>query len=167
MDALWQKLADPSNLLKWVTTLGPVPKGAERLKYELARPEGWSPVWFPIWSFDNPSIHGGNRPGTLDPFLASLGLSAAEVFPLPAHSSDIHKVVEHTHARGVKSFEEQYYGDPRILTVPTYKRIFQECFEKDPAVASPEVIAADVQSLVATMAAVAVKEGGEIPKRLR
>lgn len=56
---------------------------------------------------------------------------------------------------------------PHILSVPTYKRIFQEPFDSDPALASPEVIAADVQTLVATMAAVAVKEGGEIPKRLR
>lgn len=137
------------------------------MRYELARPEGWSPVWFPIWSFDNPSIHGGNRPGTRDPFLASLRLTEAEVFPLPAHSSDIHKVVEHTHARGVRSFEAQYYSDPRVLSVPTYKRMFQEAFEKDPSVASPEVIEADVRGLVETMAAVGVKKGGEIPKRLR
>lgn len=167
MNAFWQKLAEPANLLKWVTLLLPVPKGAKRWKYELACPEGWSPVWFPIWSFDNPSIHGGNRPGTRAAFLGSLGLPDAEAFPLPAHSSDIHKVVEHTHDRGVRSFETKYYQDPHILSVPTYKRMFQEGFEKDPSVASPEVIEAGVRLLVETMAAVAVKKGGEIPKRLR
>ena len=131
----------------WVKTLGTVPKGPERLKYEQARPEGgWSPIWFPVWSFDNPSIHGGSRPGTREPFLRALGLPDAEVFPLPVHSSDIHKPVEHTHARVVTSFESEYYDDPQPHTLATYKDRFKGKFESDPSVARAEVIAADVHS---------------------
>ena len=91
----------------------------------------------------------------------------AEVFPLPVHSGDIHKVVEHTHARGVKSFEDWYYTDPRIHSVSKYKRKFQEAFENCSSVAGPATIEGDVRSLVETLAAVGRSGGGEIPKGLR
>jgi hypothetical protein len=170
-NAFWRLLEDPANLAKWVTTLGAAPSGFIRQVYEEGKAAGPGvscpvPLWFPIWSFDNPGIHGGK--GTpLSQVLASIGLGDTEKFNLPVHSSDIHKVIEHTHARLVGSFCKLYESDIQPQKVGEYKSILRKLFYTKSSIASAKVIHGDVMSLRATLEKILENQGGEIPKPLR
>ena len=157
---------DPEKGKLWRDTLGPVPASdAERCRFELEPTPlgGWqgdcSPGmpagWLPILSFDNPSIHD------------KLGLPAHRRFPLSTRSSDIHKVVEHTHARLVKAFEQWYYVDPQVYTVAAYKGVIERIFKTDPGVASAKTIMNDVRTIPGLAAEIIARGGGEVPKVFR
>lgn len=179
--AFWKQLTKPrdpdddedkGNMARWVGALGRVPRGEEeRGKFvpegTPSPPGGWARLWFPVWSFDNPSIHGGTGGKQLEAVLSRIGLPAAEVFDLPVHSSDMHKVVEHTHSRIVDAFEDWFYSNPKPYPLAAYKEVIKLLFYDDPGVAAPNVIEGDVCTLPLTLEAIAAVEGREIPKRLR
>ncbi len=166
-EAFVGKMRDPANVQLWQEALGPVPTDpAERSRFEMGpMPEGgWPDFWSPIWSFDNPSIHGGPGGSSV---LEALGISQADHFELPVRSSDIHKVIEHTHARLVIKFEEWYYYDPQQYELRAYKVVFERCFYDAACVASANVIMKDVLSIPRLAAKVVAERGGEVPKRFR
>ncbi len=151
----------------WSDALGPVPRSeAERARFEMGPrpPKGWPAVWHPIWSFDNPNIHGGLSALSV---LEAMEWTEANNFPLPACSSDIHKVIEHTHARLTAAFFKWYYNDRRLHSLRRYKVVHEEFFYTNPAVASADVIMGDVMSLTTTLLKIAEAKGGEIPKKYR
>lgn len=139
---------------------------AERARFEVGPrpPKGCEDVWYPIWSFDNPNIRGGLSALSV---LEATGWTEADLFPLPARSSDIHKVIEHTHARLSEAFHKWYYNDRRLHSLRRYKVVYEEFFYTDPAVASADVIMGDVVGLTATLLKIAQAKGGEIPKKYR
>ncbi len=160
-------MAQPHKRAAWEAALGLVPFPAqERQRFELAcmPPGGWPWEWKPIWSFDNPSIHGGVG-GAL--VLQALGIPKAQHFELTVRSSDIHKVIEHTHARLVGQFEDWYYIDPQPYELSVYKGVLEQLFYTRYEVASAEVIMEDVQSMPGTLAKVISAAGGEIGKPWR
>lgn len=88
----------------WEALLGPVPTSwAEHSRFELqpVPAGGWQKFWQPICSCDNPSIHGGIQATAI---ARGLRLKDTDPFSLPAHSSEIHDVVEHGHARLTDAF---------------------------------------------------------------
>ena len=169
--ACGQLLAVEENRAKWEETLGPVPVGEERLKYELhpSPAGGYAPYWGPIYSFDNPSIHGGKAGSpTHEAVLQAIGLARCEVFDLPVRSSDIHKVVEHAHGRVQEVFNRWFYNDPTPYEIRGVKNmVLGAVYEPQYKVTPPEVIAPDTDSLIATSVGIAVRAGGEIPQPLR
>ena len=161
--AVYERIGD--NRQRW-EELGDWPfPNEERSRFEQAPmpPGGWL-GWLPIRSFDNPNIHGGTKAEAIK---AALQWDDAEVFQLPVRSSDIHKVIEHTPARLVGAFQRWYYDNLTECPLSEYKRKLEELFYKDPSVASPDVIRADVESLPYTYRQVVEKQGGEISKAYR
>ena len=165
-DAAIQLISDPEKGRLWRDTLGPVPRSdEERCRFELEptpvggwlppQPPGIPPGWPPILSFDNPSIHD------------KLGLPAHQRFPLPVRSSDIHKTVEHTHARLGAAFERWYYADPQVYPVAAYKGVLEQIFKTDPGVASAATIMKDVCTIPGLAAMIIARGGGEVPKEFR
>jgi hypothetical protein len=133
-------MRDPANRKVWLDLLGPVPASdAERSRFELqpSPPGGWRNFWSPIWSFDNPSIHGEKSAQAI---LQHMNWTAADIFPLPAWSSDIHKVIEHTHSRLVDVFFTWYYNDRKLHSVRRHKAELEETFHNHPVEASADVI---------------------------
>lgn len=120
----------------WEYYLGPVPdtrhlpegrqtardSGRLRQRFELQHqePELWAQEtdWNPIWSFDHPTIHGGE---TGAPVLEALGLSEAEHFPLTHNSPDLHRVVERTHARLCRRFDRWFLLQRQEHPMSRYK----------------------------------------------
>lgn len=98
----------------------------------------------PIYSFDHPNIHGGKKPQAV---MRALGLTLADHFMLPTHSCDIHRVIEHTHARLVRTFQTWLYEDSAQYNLATYKAVLETLFYHGAGVAEPHVIAKDVKGL--------------------
>jgi hypothetical protein len=97
-----------------------------------------------------------------------LQLEAPDHFELPSNSCDIHRVIEHTHARLVAAFNDWLYHDPSdMLTMDDYKRKLEELFYNDPSVASPAVIMGDVATLPELYEEIISKEGGWAAKAFR
>lgn len=169
--AFWAKLSIPSNMVKWVQQLGlPYKLGAQRSRYEqVAAPPGSLPAFFfPIWSWDRCSIHGGKGGASLEGVLNAVGLPKAEFFDLPTRSgSDMHRVIEHVHARLVSAFETWFARDPQPYSTQYYKAVLAQLFYTCPQVASPAVIEAAVRTLPAVLAQVALQNGGEVSKLYR
>lgn len=117
--------------------------------------------WAPIFSFDKPPIHGGKDtsfPGR--PVLQALGLEAPQNFPLIPHSPDIHRVIEHTHARLVGEFNDWLYHNPsNKITTKEYKEKLVELFYGSPTVARSEVITKDVFGLVFCFKDIVARDG--------
>lgn len=158
----------------WVTALGELPSDpAVRAKFELEPGpytflEGFGgATWPAVWSWDNPSCHGGTKPGTRQALLERMGMAAAERFPLPVRSSDLHQLVEHTHARLVAAFEKWYHYDPQPYDLRDYKAKLEHLFYNDPTVASPGVIMENMKHLPETCRQVKAARGGKIPKKWR
>ncbi len=171
-DAFWRLLEQPANVAKWVTALGAAPAGFIRQVFEEGKAAGPGvscpvPMWFPMWSFDNPGIHGGKGGKPWNDFVSMANLRATEIFDLPVRSSDIHKVIEHTHARLVKSFYKVYDSNLQSTPISFYKDVLRNHFYTNPWVASAKVIRGDVESLRATLHKIVEKKGGEIPKPMR
>lgn len=158
---------DPVALQTWRDALGPLPRSAaQRARFEVGPrpPKGWRDAWYPIWSFDNPNIHGGLSALSV---LEAMEWNEADIFPLPARSSDIHKVIEHTHARLTEAFHKWHYNDRRLHSLRRYKVVHEEFFYTNPAVASADVIMGDVKGLTTTLLEIAKAKGGEIRKKYR
>lgn len=150
--AFYRKLSIPANHQRW----------DEQLGTDLE--EDWL-GWNPIFSYDNPPAHGGV---TGKKVMEALDLQAADHFELPPNSCDIHRVIEHTHARLVAAFNDWLYRDPsEVFTMSDYKQKLEELFYKHPPVASPEVIMADVQDLPKLFQEVIEKKGGWASKAFR
>lgn len=132
--------------------------GASREAWELA---GLARVE-PTLSFDNPRVHGG--PNRWIEIMNACRLSKEQRFLLPPYSPDMHRVIEHTHARLVSDFQgwlNTHVGD---FDLPAYKAKLQELFyERQTA----DVIAADVSTLPALYGAIIRAEGAWPPKSFR
>ena len=115
----------------------------------------------PIYSFDHPNIHGGKKPQVI---MRALGLTLADHFMLPTHSCDIHRVIEHTHARLVRAFQNWLYDDSTKYNLATYKAVLEQLFYFGTVVAQPAVIAKDVKGLPKLFEEL-VKIGGAWPPK--
>lgn len=109
-------------------------------------------------SYDNDKVHTGAD-------LRQAGIEAEDRFPLPACSSDMHKVVEHVHgwltAKMQKWLEKQ---DDVRLTAEQCKEKLERLFFK---YCTAESISADVATLKATYQAIIDAQGGYPPKEFR
>lgn len=110
------------------------------------------------YSWDNDRIHAGAD-------LATVGIADDMRLELPALSSDMHKVIEHVHARIQYHFENWLWdygeGKPKV---DECKEKVMEIFNN---VISQESIKADVYSLHKTYKAMIAANGGYIAKSLR
>ena len=123
----------------------------------------------PIFSFDHPRIHGGQHPELI---FEEMGLHPKfSHFWLPTNSPDIHKVIEHTHARLVQTFQTWLFRDSSTYSLQEYKKALEMIFYSHSvdfsSVASWQVIKADVDSLHATLREVAGLKGGWPEKKIR
>lgn len=109
-------------------------------------------------SYDNDKVHIGAD-------LTEVGIEEEDRFPLPACSSDMHKVVEHVHgwltAKMQKWLEKQ---DDAALTAQQCKEKLERLFLK---YCTKESISADVATLKATYQAIIDAQGGYPPKEFR
>lgn len=164
---VYDMLLDSQHRQKWEDALGICPGDDHiRRQYQLtsAPKEGWCSGWEPIWSFDHPNIHGGRDGASV---LEALGLNAADHFPLPANSCDLHKVIEHTHARLVGSFQRWLYADCQEYDMSTYKEKLKALFYTDASVAHSSVISADIATMPELCDQIVEVKGGWPPKAFR
>lgn len=116
----------------------------------------------PTFSFDNAKIHESGM--TFEEALQKFNWSDDMRFPLPTYSPDMHRVIEHAHARAVLQFGKWLYQHPKEYTISKYKkefeRIFRECCK-------PSTIAADVKGLPELYKVVVQKKGAWAQKELR
>ena len=125
--------------------------------------EGWQPShppgislgWLPILGFCNLSIHD------------KMGLPALRHFPLSAHNSNVHGVVERTHAHLMAAFERWYYADPQVYLVASFKGMLEGIFKTDPGVASAATIMKDERTIPGHAGKIIARGGGEVPKPVR
>lgn len=95
----------------------------------------------PIFSFDSAKHHTSSK---LQDFLPA-SFDGTCKFPLPAYSPDIHRVIEHSHARAQAAFEKWLYSyNVPGLTVDDYMREYERIYREQ---CNVEVIAADVAGL--------------------
>ena len=118
----------------------------------------------PIYSFDHPNIHGGQNP---QPVMSALNLTVADHLMLPTHSCDIHKVIEHTHARLVGAFQRWLYDDSTPYNLAVYKRNLEGLFYVGKGVAQPKEISEDVKSLPELFRELIKLKGAWPPKHFR
>ena len=171
-DAFWRQLEQPANVARWETTPGAAPGGFIRHAFEEGKAAGPCvscplPAWFPITSFDNPGIHGGKGGKPWNEFLSMVNLHATNIFDLPVRSSDIHKVIEHVHARLLKSFYKVYESNVLSAPMTVNKELLGNPFYTSPSAVSAKVIHGDVESLRDTLQKIVEKQGGENPKPRR
>lgn len=168
--AFWDLMSVPSNMVKWVETLGlPHKMGAQRSRFEqVAGTPAARSFFFPIWSWDRPRIHGGRGGASTEDVLRRAGVPRDEFFDLPTRSGmDIGRTIEHVHGRLQQAFENWYSKDPQPYTVQGYKGVLQFLFFTQPSVAGAGVIEADLRALPATLMRCAVLNGGEVEKPYR
>lgn len=127
-EAVYARLLDPHIRVRWEIAVGP-----------------WGrPGNDPIFSFDHPNVHGGKKPGVV---MHAMGLTLRSHFMLPCHSCDIHRVIEHTHARLVKKFQDWLFEDDTVYNLDRYKRELEKIFYNNTKVAGWETIGWDVAGL--------------------
>jgi hypothetical protein len=84
--------------------------------------------------------------------------------PLFSFDSDMHRVIEHAHARAVLQFRQWLYENPKEVTIGRYKtqfeRIFREC-------CTPDIIAQDVAGLPELYKVVRARDGAWAPRQYR
>ena len=103
------------------------------------------------YSFDSAKIHQtalASKPDGSPSLMQAVGFLPQMRITLPPYSPDLHKVIEHAHARALYQFRRWLYQDPTKHTdVEVYKAKFEEIFRQaNPA----HVIKADVASLKET-----------------
>lgn len=118
----------------------------------------------PIFSFDHPNIHGGKKPGIV---MHEMGLTLKDHLQLPVNSCDIHRMIEHTHARLVESFQLWLDRDSTKYSLEFYKRGLERLYYEDPTVASPYVLQKDLNGLPALFQEVIDINGAWPPKAWR
>ena len=150
---------NPAVRYRWETTVGRWGWPTQVKKQPPIPPEEDNE---PIFSFDNPAIHGGKHPEII---MRAMNLTLDDHFELPPNSCDIHKVIEHMHARLVGAFQEWMYADSTSYDLPTYKLALERIFYTDPSVASHQVIMKDMQSLPALFRELVAIEGAW-PKKM-
>ena len=109
-----------------------------------------------IWSYDNPRIH--------DADLSELGITEDNRAPLPPRSGDMHKVIEHVHARLCRAMGEWVARNPNVTSRPAMMRKFQDMFFD---VITPASVSADVASLPELWRWIKDNGGDGAPARLR
>lgn len=83
----------------------------------------------PIYSFDNPHTHTGNKT-----YLRALGLVGAKWEPtaawleLPAYSGDLHRTIERVHARVCGQFQQWLDGESGTRNMDFYVRKLADVF---------------------------------------
>lgn len=171
--AFYRRRGSFPHRLRWNVELGLPLYGKSRERFEMPRPKGapakdWEDGWLgwdPIFSFDNPSAHGG-KGGKL--VLPALQLDASDHFELPSNSPDIHRVIERTHARLVGAFNDWLYHDASdAFSMADYMAKLEDLFYNEPGVASRQVIMADVVKLPELYENVIANEGGWADKAFR
>jgi len=118
----------------------------------LKRGERW------LYSYDNDKVHMGAD-------LTEVGIMPGDRFALPPCSSDMHKVVEHTHA-WLQGQMQKWLEDmeEHRLTADACKLKLQHLVDSKLKQSS---IAADVASLKDTYRAIIAARGGYPPKKYR
>lgn len=103
------------------------------------------------YSFDSARIHQSAldvKPDGSPSFLADVGFSPEMRITLSPYSPDLHKVIEHAHARALYHFRKWMYEDTtKYNDVEVYKAKFEEIFRQ---CSTAKIIKADVASLKET-----------------
>lgn len=145
--------------------LAPTVKEAERLvKPKLGKVKGKKVKV--QHSFDSARIHESAM--TKQEFrgiLQGVGWRAVtKRFPLPKYSPDMHKVIEHTHARAVVQWEKWLYKHPGSRSPQQYMQEFERMYRN---CSCAEVIKADVAKLPALYKWVKENHGAWAPRTMR
>jgi hypothetical protein len=128
---------------------------ADKLKAHPLIPANFRPYFLPLWSLDNAPVHKAaismawpNKPAGL----------FNSVSP-PPYSPDLHKVIEHVHARVCTEFMDWIVKHPNIVynTIEEYFARLENIFY---SVITAEIVKKDVQSLQLTFAKVVEAQGG-------
>lgn len=118
----------------------------------------------PLFSFDSAKIHKSALTRKFSGLHKKLGWCIDMRFALPVYSPDMHRVIEHAHARAVLQFRQWLYENPREVTIGRYKtefeRIFREC-------CTPDIIAQDVAGLPELYKVVRARDGAWAPRQYR
>jgi hypothetical protein len=120
-----------------------------------------------LYSFDGARIHESAAKEDINgrSLLSSFnGYTAALRVPLSPYSPDLHRVIEHTHARAVIKFQHWMYKNPKTHTIGQYKAVFQKQYEE---CCSAEVIAEDVAGLPELYNDVFHSDGHWAPRKMR
>ena len=110
----------------------------------------------PIYSFDNARFHTAAIP--------DLNISADEEMPLPPHSPDLHKVVEHQHALIKREFQKRFTIDRSISTRDEAKTLLSQVIQQ---VVKADSVAKDANSLYLTYKQVQLAVGDYPSSRFR
>lgn len=117
----------------------------------------------PTFSFDSAKIHESGM--SLEDELRKFKWSSdAMRFPLPIYSPDMHRVIEHAHARAVLEFRRWLYQHPREYTIGRYKSEFEKIFRE---CCKPKTIADDVGGLPELYKMVVQRNGCWAPCAMR
>ena len=113
----------------------------------------------PIFSFDNASAHINADT------LTHLGISANRNWQvLPAHSGDLHRVIERVHARVCGAFQNWLYDDTSPRSMPAYCQKLESLFY---SMETADIHAADIRTIHLLYQQVVAKQGGLPPVRYR
>lgn len=119
------------------------------------------------YSFDNASIHtaalkkGANGQSLLSVFGFDEDMHR---LPLPPHSGDMHKIIEHTHGVATDKFRKWLNSNPGKFEVERYKEEFERIYQEE---MKQHRVKADVETLRATYMWIVDNDGAYPPKRLR
>jgi hypothetical protein len=144
--------------------LGPAVKAARlRLQHLLGvAKDGVQLV--PMFSFDSARIHKSALGAQFAELQKKIKWCIGMRFALPVYSPDMHRVIEHAHARAVLQFRQWLYENPKEVTIGRYKaefeRIFREC-------CTPDIIAQDVAGLPELYKVVKARNGAWAPRKYR
>lgn len=118
----------------------------------------------PLYSFDSAKIHVSALGAQFAWLHQKIKWSMGMRFPLPVYSPDMHRVIEHAHARAVLHFRQWLYEHPKEVTIGRYKaefeRLFREC-------CTPDIIAQDVAGLPELYKVVKARSGAWAPRKYR
>lgn len=110
----------------------------------------------PLWSYDNATVHLNKTE------MAAVGITEANRLPLPPLSGDMHKVIEHVHARLIKAFKEEVVKLGRVCEPHEYMELLSSLFFK---IITADQIARDVDSLKPLYAAIIKAQGGQVAQK--
>jgi hypothetical protein len=118
----------------------------------------------PLFSFDSARIHKSAISARFAWLHKKIKWCIGMRFALPVYSPDMHRVIEHAHARAVLQFRQWLYENPKEVTIGRYKaefeRIFREC-------CTPDIIAHDVAGLPELYKVVRSRDGAWAPRKYR
>jgi hypothetical protein len=142
--------------------LGPAIKAARMRLQRLLKKAKDGVQLRPLFSFDSAKIHKSALGAQFAELRKEYKWSMGMRFALPVYSPDMHRVIEHAHARAVLQFRQWLYEHPAEVTIGRYKTEFEKIFRE---CCTPDIIAQDVAGLPELYQVVKARDGAWAPKQ--